>query len=133
VPKSDHHYVIGATEIESEDDKPTSVRSALELLSAAYSVHKGFAEATLESIQSGLRPTLDDNEPIISRDGRHIQINGLYRHGYLLAPYLLHHTLNYFKGIADDTATTKSYSDMDLLSNVSLFTSADLKRAKTFN
>ncbi|WP_111977640.1 FAD-dependent oxidoreductase [Algibacillus agarilyticus] len=93
VPKGDHEYVIGATEIESEDNKPSSVRSALELLSAAYSVHKGFAEASIESMKVGLRPTLNDNEPSIDVSQSYIQINGLYRHGYLLAPYLLQQVL----------------------------------------
>jgi glycine oxidase len=41
-PKPDHLFVIGATEIESNDTSPPSVRSTLELLSAAYSVHPGF-------------------------------------------------------------------------------------------
>jgi len=94
VPKADHQYVIGATEIESEDDKPPTVRSTLELLSAAYSVHKGFAEAEIIDIQAGLRPTLLDNEPEISQLDNVIQINGLYRHGYLLTPALLAQLIN---------------------------------------
>lgn len=90
VPKSNGQYVIGATEIESEDDKPFTVRSALELLSAAYSLHRGFAEAQILSLDVGLRPTLQDNEPAIVVDSdKSIQINGLYRHGYLLTPCIL--------------------------------------------
>ena len=88
-PKPNNIYVIGATEIESEDDKAVTLRSAMELLSAAYTVHKGFAEAEIISIQSGLRPTLLDNEPAITLHGNVIQANGLYRHGYLIAPYIL--------------------------------------------
>ena len=89
VPKPNNEYVIGATEIESESDKPPTVRSTLELLSAAYSVHSGFAEAEIQAIQSGLRPTLSDNDPAITVQQRCIQANGLYRHGYLLAPVVL--------------------------------------------
>lgn len=92
-PKPNHEYVIGATEIESEDDKQPTLRSAMELLSAAYTVHKGFAEAEILSIQSGLRPTLADNEPRIFLDTNLIQVNGLYRHGYLLAPYVVQQVL----------------------------------------
>lgn len=88
-PKPDHEFVIGATEIESEDDKAPTVRSSLELLSAAYTVHKGFAEAEVLSIKAGLRPTLLDNEPMITKQKQLLQVNGLYRHGYLIAPYLL--------------------------------------------
>lgn len=92
-PKPNHEFVIGATEIESEDDKQATVRSTLELLSAAYSTHKGFAEAEVLSVKAGLRPTLLDNEPKITCQGNQIQINGLYRHGYLLAPYILQQVL----------------------------------------
>lgn len=92
-PKPNSEYVIGATEIESEDDKRPTVRSALELLSAAYSVHKGFAEAEVLSMQAGLRPAFQDNEPKILLNGKQIQVNGLYRHGYLLAPYVLQQVL----------------------------------------
>ena len=38
-PKPGDVFVIGATEIESDDLSPASVRSTLELLSAAYTVH----------------------------------------------------------------------------------------------
>jgi glycine oxidase len=89
-PKQDHVFVIGATEIESEDFSPASVRSTLELLSAAYAVHTGFAEARILEIATQCRPTLPDNLPSIRRlDARTLQINGLYRHGFLIAPALL--------------------------------------------
>jgi len=89
-PKEDHIFVIGATEIESEDMSPASVRSALELLSAAYTVHSGFAEARLLEISTQCRPTLIDNLPAVRFTGaRSMQINGLYRHGFLIAPAML--------------------------------------------
>ncbi|RYF83426.1 MAG: FAD-dependent oxidoreductase, partial [Comamonadaceae bacterium] len=62
-PKPDHLFVIGATEIESDDMSPASVRSTLELLSAAYAVHSGFAEARIVEIAVQCRPTLPDNLP----------------------------------------------------------------------
>ncbi len=103
VPKLNHEFVVGATEIESEDDKPVTVRSAMELLSAAYSLHSGFAEAEILSINSGLRPTLQDNEPSISHQGKLMQINGLYRHGYLLSPVLVKQALTrYFEAMNMD-------------------------------
>jgi glycine oxidase len=88
-PKPNHEYVIGATEIESQDSGPATVRSTLELLSAAYTVHSGFAEARILSIQTGLRPAFSDNRPQVNHEGKVIGINGLYRHGYLLAPSLV--------------------------------------------
>jgi glycine oxidase len=83
-------FVIGATEIESDDLSPPSVRSTLELLSAAYSVHSGFAEARILEVASQCRPTLPDNLPAIRQlEERVIQINGLYRHGFMISPALL--------------------------------------------
>lgn len=90
VPKQDHLFVVGATEIESDDLSPASVRSVLELLSAAYTVHSGFAEARIIEIATQCRPALpDDNPGIRLLADRVLQINGLYRHGFMIAPALL--------------------------------------------
>ena len=62
-PKRNHVYVIGATEIESEDDSPMSVRSSLELLSAAYTLHSGFAEARILEMSTQCRPSFKNNLP----------------------------------------------------------------------
>ena len=89
-PKEDHLFVIGATEIESEDLSPASVRSALELMSAAYAVHSGFAEARIVEIATQCRPTLPDNLPAIRQSAaRVLEVNGLYRHGFMIAPAML--------------------------------------------
>ena len=89
-PKEDHVFVIGATEIETEDLSPASVRSTLELLSAAYTVHSGFAEARIMEVSTQARPTLTDNLPAVRcLDERSLQINGLYRHGFLISPAML--------------------------------------------
>ena len=89
-PKEDHVFVIGATEIETEDLSPASVRSTLELLSAAYTVHSGFAEARILEVSTQARPTLSDNLPAVRCLGeRSLQINGLYRHGFLISPAML--------------------------------------------
>ncbi|BBO59812.1 cytochrome c biogenesis protein CcdA [Mycoavidus sp. B2-EB] len=88
-PKENGIYVIGATEIESEDQSAVSVRSALELLSAAFSVHPAFGEARILELNTQCRPTLPDHQPAIAWDGaRILRINGLSRHGYLIAPAL---------------------------------------------
>lgn len=89
-PKPDHLFVIGATEIESADMSPVSVRSAMELLSATYAVHSGFAEARIIEMSAHCRPALPDNLPAVRVVGHHrVQINGLYRHGFLIAPAVL--------------------------------------------
>jgi len=94
VPRADNRFMIGATSIESEDDG-VSVRSALELLSAAYAVHPAFGEARIVEFGAGLRPAFADNLPRITVSGEKIAVNGLYRHGFLLAPALAELTLAY--------------------------------------
>lgn len=89
-PKEDHLFVIGATEIESDDMSPASMRSALELMSAAYAVHPGFAEARILEIATQCRPTLPDNLPAVRQTAPGLlEINGLYRHGFMISPALL--------------------------------------------
>ncbi len=94
VPRPNNRYIIGATEIESEDKSPMSVRSSLELLSAVYSMHSGFAEARIVNMVTNCRPTLRDNLPNIEHSTKMTRINGLYRHGYLLAPAVVEEALN---------------------------------------
>ena len=89
-PKEDHIFVIGATEIESDDMSPASVRSTLELLSAAYAVHSGFAEARILEIATQCRPTLPDNLPAVRSVSKNVlEVNGLYRHGFMISPAML--------------------------------------------
>lgn len=94
IPREDNRIMIGATSLESEDDR-VSVRSALELLSAAYAVHPAFGEARILDFGAGLRPAFPDNLPRIEIEGRRISVNGLYRHGFLIAPALAERTLAY--------------------------------------
>lgn len=88
VPWGKGVYMIGATVIESEEAGPISVRSALDLLSAAYALDPAFAEAEIVLQGAGARPAFPDNRPRIMPRGRYIYVNGLYRHGFLLAPVL---------------------------------------------
>jgi glycine oxidase len=102
IPRANNQFMIGATSIEREDDG-VSVRSALELLSAAYAVHPAFGEARIVEIGSGLRPAFPDNLPRIAIDNQKIAVNGLYRHGFLLAPALAELTLGYVqRGVIDN-------------------------------
>jgi glycine oxidase len=101
IPRDGNRFMIGATSIESEDTG-VSVRSALELLTAAYAVHPAFAEARIVEIGAGLRPAFPDNLPRIAIDKTRISVNGLYRHGFLLAPALAELTLAYVERGAID-------------------------------
>ena len=93
VPRENNRFVIGATEIESEDKSPISVRSSLELLSALYSMHSAFGEARVVKTMTNCRPTLKDNLPNIEQSDKLTRINGLYRHGYLMAPAIVEKAL----------------------------------------
>jgi glycine oxidase len=88
VPWGDGLYMIGATLIESEEVGAITVRSALNLLSTAYAVDPAFAEAEIVRQGAGARPVFPDNRPRIIGGKGYIYVNGLYRHGFLLAPVL---------------------------------------------
>ncbi|HNI85063.1 MAG TPA: FAD-dependent oxidoreductase, partial [Ottowia sp.] len=93
VPRSSRDVVVGASEIESEDRSPVSLRTAVELMAAAHSVLPGLAEARILKLDVNLRPALPDNNPLIEHAGRLLRINGLFRHGWLLAPALVERAL----------------------------------------
>jgi glycine oxidase len=88
VPRGNGRFMLGATMIESERSGHVTARSAMELLNAAYALHPAFAEAEIVEFGSDLRPAFPDNLPRIRKDGRTLYINGLFRHGFLLAPAL---------------------------------------------
>jgi glycine oxidase len=86
VPRASCEFMIGATMIESADKGAVSVRSAIEMLSAAYALHPAFGEAEILEMSADVRPAYPDNEPRIEEREERIFINGFYRHGFLLAP-----------------------------------------------
>jgi len=86
VPREHGVYLIGATQIESDDLGEITVKSSLELLSAAYSLHPGFAEARVIETAVHCRPAFPDNLPRVTIELGLIRANGLFRHGYLIGP-----------------------------------------------
>jgi glycine oxidase len=89
VPRPGDVLLVGASEIESEDRSPVSLRSAVELMTAAHSVLPALAEARILRLDVNLRPALPDNEPCTEASEGLVRINGLFRHGWLLAPALV--------------------------------------------
>ncbi|MEC9196618.1 MAG: FAD-dependent oxidoreductase [Pseudomonadota bacterium] len=85
VPRPGGIFMLGATQLES-CDKTRTVRSTLELLSAAYAMHPAFGEAELLEIGVDARPAFPDNLPRVRKRGQTIYVNGLFRHGFLLSP-----------------------------------------------
>lgn len=88
VPRGNQQFLIGATMIESGESRGVTARSAAELIGAAYTLHPAFGEAEIVEMGVGVRPAFADNLPRIRRRGRTLYVNGLYRHGFLLAPAL---------------------------------------------
>lgn len=89
VPRDGNRIVVGASEIESEDRSPISLRSTVELLAAAHSVIPELAEARIIHSETNLRPALLDNLPRLESQDGITRINGLFRHGWLIAPALV--------------------------------------------
>jgi glycine oxidase len=88
VPRGDGIFMVGATMVESEARGRPTVRSVVELLNAAYALHPAFAEAEILEINADVRPAFPDNLPAVRQSGRTLYANGLFRHGFLLAPAL---------------------------------------------
>jgi glycine oxidase len=88
VPRGGGVFMVGATMIESDARGGPTVRSAVELLNAAYALHPAFAEAEILEINADVRPAFPDNLPAVRQQGHVLYANGLFRHGFLLAPAL---------------------------------------------
>ncbi len=88
VPRGDGAFMVGATMIENEERARVTARSLVELVNSAFAIHPAFAEAEIVETGSDLRPAFADNLPRLLKRDRALYINGLYRHGFLLAPAL---------------------------------------------
>ena len=91
-------YMIGATVIESDEQGPVTLRSALDLLSTAFALHPAFGDARIIDADAGVRPAFPDNVPRVIVRGRTVIVNGLYRHGFLLSPALAELVADYLAG-----------------------------------
>jgi glycine oxidase len=108
VPRGDGRFMVGATMIESDRRGGVSVRSAVELLNAAYTLHPAFGEAEIVELGADVRPAFADNLPAVRQVSHTFYVNGLYRHGFLLAPTMA-------KRIADALLpSTAETTDADL-------------------
>ena len=104
VPREGDLLIVGASEIESEDRSPISLRSTVELLAAAHSVVPALAEARVVHFETNLRPALPDNLPRVEQSGGLTRINGLFRHGWLIAPALVEQALAHLNDQATGAA-----------------------------
>lgn len=103
VPRAHGVFMLGATQLESGERRGVSARAVLELLSAAYALDARFAEAELMETGADLRPAFPDNLPRVTQRKQVLHLNGLFRHGYLMAPALAMQATDYLtKGIKGD-------------------------------
>ncbi|NDV13724.1 FAD-dependent oxidoreductase [Crenobacter caeni] len=93
VPRPGDVVVVGASEIESADRSPVSVRTAFELMGAAVSAIPALAEARVLHMETNLRPALPDNLPRVELTDGLLRVGGLFRHGWLIAPALIEDAL----------------------------------------
>jgi glycine oxidase len=72
-------------------------------------VHSGFAEARILEMSTQCRPTLKDNLPEIrvSKPGLML-INGLYRHGFLIAPAVMDCAIELLRSSADQSSASSA-------------------------
>jgi glycine oxidase len=101
-----------------------SVRSAMELLSAVYTVHSGFAEARILEMATQCRPTLKNNLPEIRIQKNPgltdlLMINGLYRHGFMISPAVLDSALELLENDQSNTALELGLSITSNAGNIS--------------
>jgi glycine oxidase len=85
-PRGPRRFVVGATQVESSSRAPMTVRSALELLTAAYDLAPGFRSAQIVELVADARPTFFDHRPRVLATPGLTRVNGLFRHGFLLGP-----------------------------------------------
>ena len=89
VPHENGRILVGSTEIESQDLSPISLQSALDLLTVAQYVFPELSEARILSTDVNLRPASSNNKPFFNIKENLVHVNGLFRHGWLIAPALL--------------------------------------------
>lgn len=110
VPRPNDLFVVGASEVESEDRSPVSLKSSVELMAAAHSILPALSEARIVHMEANLRPALPDNKPLVCTEDGLIQINGLFRHGWLLAPALIEDALSRLGVDAFEMTKLKDFS-----------------------
>jgi glycine oxidase len=110
VPRGHGVFMVGATMIESDNVDRITARSMLQLLSAAYALHPAFGEAEVLEIGTQVRPAFPDNLPRVLRCNDRLYINGLYRHGFLLAPALAYQAAEIILNDRQDSEVTREDS-----------------------
>lgn len=87
VPRDDGGLVLGATQYESGFDTEVTVGGIRDLITDAEQLLPGLSEYELVEARAGLRPTAEDNMPVIGwLEPGVLAATAHYRGGFLLAP-----------------------------------------------
>ena len=86
VPKSDNTFVVGATDLDKQGSHAVTVKSSLDLLSAIYALHPGFANAEIIEAIAGQRAVYAKEEPRVAVTENIVRVNGLSRQGWMVGP-----------------------------------------------
>ncbi len=89
VPHADHRYVIGSIVSEGDPQAPVTARALLELLSAAYTVHPAFGEATVLAASSVPVPGLPGGMPRLVPHQGLLSVQGAAVHPWCVIPALV--------------------------------------------
>lgn len=106
VPRARGRFMLGATMVESDDASPISARAMMELLSAAWSIHPALAEARIVESGTGRRPAYRHNLPEVRYQDGVFSLNGMYRHGFLLAPAMAQQLMQLLSQESNDANRT---------------------------
>lgn len=99
VPRDDGGLVLGATQYEVGFDTEVTVGGVRDLLADAEAVMPGIAEYQLVEATAGLRPSTEDNLPIIgSLEPGVLAATGHHRGGFLLTPVTVDAVLAMLRG-----------------------------------
>ncbi len=93
VPKPDNIFVVGASDLGDQGTGAVTVRSSLDLLTAIYALHPGFADAQIIEAIAGQRAVYDSREAEIVQHGNILCGNGLSRQGWMIGPMIVEQLL----------------------------------------
>ncbi|MFC7341194.1 glycine oxidase ThiO [Saccharopolyspora griseoalba] len=103
VPRADGGLVLGATQHEVGFDTEVTVGGVRDLLGDAETVMPGIAEYELVEATAGLRPSTEDNLPIIGElEPGVLAATGHHRGGFLLTPVTVRAVLAMLRGEEPD-------------------------------
>ncbi|MFO1258272.1 MAG: FAD-dependent oxidoreductase [Gammaproteobacteria bacterium] len=88
-PEGEQQYLLGGTEIETNEGGLITVENYLYLLATLSNFLPEFRQAELIGCQVGLRPTLSSGLPQLKIVNNIISLNGFYRHGFLISPFFI--------------------------------------------